>query len=290
MARSTFNINGRTTLFPAMVISFGMLTAGLAKGPEMEPEELVARHLNSIGDAETREGIQSRSSRGVGRFEVMVGGSGYLEGPASFLSQGKKFRFSIDFNHLNYRAERITFDGEKCYVGNIEPGVRSMLGDFFYQYDDFVKEGLLGGVLSTAWPLADLEGRRPRLEYRGLKKIDGRELLELRYRMRKGGGDFNINLYFDPETFHHIASIYKLRISAPMGRTPRESARQVETRLTLEEWFGDFQTRQGLDLPSHWTIRYTIENAQGTRMSKWDMIFNRALHNMPINPQLFVLH
>ena len=41
MARSTFNINGRTTFFPAMVISFGMLTAGLAKGPEMEPEELV---------------------------------------------------------------------------------------------------------------------------------------------------------------------------------------------------------------------------------------------------------
>ena len=278
------------TILSSVVISIGMLTATLAKGPEMEPEELVARHLESIGDAETREGIQSRSARGVGRFEIVVGGSGFLEGPASFLSQGNKFRFSIDFNHLNYRAERITFDGEECYVGNIAPGVRSQLGDFFYQYDDFVKEGLLGGVLSTAWPLADIEERRPKLDYRGLKKIDDQELLELRYRMRKGGGDFNINLYFDPETFHHIASIYKLRINAPMGRTPEESARQVETRLTVEEWFGDFQTWQGLDLPSHWTIRYTIEDSQGTRMFKWESVFNRALHNMAIDPRMFVLN
>ena len=278
------------TILSSVVISIGMLTATLAKGPEMEPEELVARHLESIGDAETREGIQSRSARGVGRFEIVVGGSGFLEGPASFLSQGNKFRFSIDFNHLNYRAERITFDGEECYVGNIAPGVRSQLGDFFYQYDDFVKEGLLGGVLSTAWPLVDIEERRPKLDYRGLKKIDDQELLELRYRMRKGGGDFNINLYFDPETFHHIASIYKLRINAPMGRTPEESARQVETRLTVEEWFGDFQTWQGLDLPSHWTIRYTIEDSQGTRMFKWESVFNRALHNMAIDPRMFVLN
>ena len=278
------------TILSSVVISIGMLTATLAKGPEMEPEELVARHLESIGDAETREGIQSRSARGVGRFEIVVGGSGFLEGPASFLSQGNKFRFSIDFNHLNYRAERITFDGEECYVGNIAPGVRSQLGDFFYQYDDFVKEGLLGGVLSTAWPLADIEERRPKLDYRGLKKIDDQELLELRYRMRKGGGDFNINLYFDPETFHHIASIYKLRINAPMGRTPEESARQVETRLIVEEWFGNFQTWQGLDLPSHWTIRYTIEDSQGTRMFKWESVFNRALHNMAIDPRMFVLN
>ena len=273
----------------SLVISWAMLAAGLAKGPEMEPEELVAKHLEAIGDAETRAGIQSRSARGVGRFEVLVGGSGYLEGPASFLSQGNKFRFSIDFNHLNYNAERITFDGEECHVGNIAPGVRSHLGDFFYQYDDFVKEGLLGGVLSTAWPLVELEERRPRLDYRGLKKIDDQELLELRYRMRKGGGDFNINLYFDPETFRHIASIYKLRVSAPMGRTPQQSARQTETRLTLEEWFSDFQTRQDLDLPSRWTIRYTVESGRGTSMFKWETVFDRALHNMEINPQMFVL-
>ncbi len=271
-------------------ISLGMLGAGLAKGPEMEPEELVARHLEAIGDSETREGIQSRSARGLGRFEVVVGGSGFLEGPASFLSQGNKFRLSIDFKHLNYNSERITFDGEECYVGNIAPGVRSQLGDFFYQYDDFVKEGLLGGVLSTAWPLADIEERRPKLDYRGLKKIDGQELLELRYRMRKGGGDFTINLYFDPETYHHIASIYKLRISAPMGRTPQESARQSETRLTLEEWFSDFKTTQGVNLPSHWMIRYTVEGSGGTMMSKWDMFFDRALHNMNIDPRMFVLN
>ena len=108
-------------------------------------------------------------------------------------------------------------------------------------------------------------------------------------RSGKGGRDFTINLYFDPQTFYHIASIYKLRISARMGRSPEASARQRETRLTLEEWFDDFQTRQGLELPSRWTIRFTIEGNRGTSVAKWDMAFDRALHNMSINPQLFVL-
>ncbi|MEE2822345.1 MAG: hypothetical protein VYA53_05125 [Acidobacteriota bacterium] len=283
--------NHRTTIIAShfVVVIVVMMTVGLSKGPEMEPEELVTRHLNAIGDTETREGIQSRIVRGVGRFEVVVGGAGQLEGAASILSQGNKLRLSIDFNHLNYSAERITFDGEECYVGNIEPGVRSQLGNFFYQYDDLIKEGLLGGVLSTAWPLANIEDRGPKLDYRGLKKINDLELLELRYRMKKGGRDFTINLYFDPQTFYHIASIYKLRISARMGRSPEASARQRETRLTLEEWFDDFQTRQGLELPSRWTIRFTIEGNRGTSVAKWDMAFDRALHNMSINPQLFVL-
>ena len=75
-----------------------------------------------------------------------------------------------------------------------------------------------------------------------------------------------------------------------MGRTPRESARQVETRLTLEEWFDDFKTMQSLQLPTQWMIRYTVEGAGGTTMSKWEMNFSRALHNMSMNPKLFVLN
>jgi len=38
-----------------------------------------------------------------------------------------------------------------------------------------LREGLLGGVLSAAWPLLRLAQQNPKLEYRGLKKMEGRQ-------------------------------------------------------------------------------------------------------------------
>lgn len=275
---------------PAMVLLLATSTPVAAKGPKMKPEELVARHLAALGSPESLSVVQSRGARGTARMEVLRGGSGFLEGPVVFASQGRKLLLSIQFNHLNYSAEQVSCDDEKVYVGNIEPGVRSQLGQFLYQYDELVREGLFGGVLSTAWPLLDLEGRNPKLDYRELKKISGRELLELRYRIRKGGGDVNIRLYFDPESFRHIATTYKLRLSAPMGRTSEESARQSDTRYTLEEWFSDFRPLDDLDLPRQWTVRFTVETGFGNFMGKWDMRFPQIAHNPSIDPQIFVLH
>ena len=275
---------------PALVLLLAMLTPVSAKGPKMKPEELVARHLAALGSPESRSVVQSRGAQGTGRMEVLVGGSGFLEGPVVFASQGRKLLLSIRFNQLNYAAEQICFDDEKVSVGNIAPGVRSQLGQFLYQYDELVKEGLFGGVLSTAWPLLDLEGRNPKLDYRELKKVNGQEFLELRYRIKKGGGDVNIRLYFDPESFRHMATTYKLTIAAPMGRTTEESARQSETRYTLEEWFSDFRTLDDLDLPTQWMVRLTVETGFGNFMGKWDMTFPRIAHNPSIDPQIFVLH
>ena len=256
----------------------------------MKPEELVARHLAALGSPESRSVVQSRGAQGTARMEVLSGGSGFLEGPVVFASQGRKLLLSMQFNHLNYSAEQVSCDDKNVYVGNIEPGVRSQLGEFLYQHNELVKEGLFGGVLSTAWPLLDLEGRNPKLDYRELKKVSGRELLELRYRIRKGGGDVKIRLYFDPESFRHIGTTYKLRISAPMGRTSEESARQSDTHYTLEEWFSDFRPFDDLDLPAQWTIRLTVETGFGNFMGKWDMTFPQIAHNPAIDPQIFVLH
>jgi len=127
---------------PAVVLLLAMLTPVAAKGPKMKPEELVARHLAALGSPEFRSVVQSRSARGTARMEVLSGGSGFLEGPVVFASQDRKLLFSIQFNQLNYSAEQVSCDDEKVYVGNIEPGVRSQLGGFLYQYDELVKEGL----------------------------------------------------------------------------------------------------------------------------------------------------
>jgi hypothetical protein len=275
---------------PAIVFLLAMLTPVAAKGPKMKPEELVARHLEALGSPESRSVVQSRAAQGTAHMEVLRGGAGFLEGPVVFASQGRKLLLSMQFNQLNYSAEQVSFDDVNVYVGNIEPGVRSQLGQFLYQHNELVKEGLFGGVLSTAWPLLNLEERNPKLDYRELKKVNDRELLELQYRIRKGAGDVKIRLYFDPESFRHIGTTYKLTLSAPMGRTSEESARRSESRYTLEEWFSDFRPLDDLDLPTQWTIRLTVDTDFGNFMGKWDMTFPQIAHNLTIDPQIFALH
>ena len=50
------------------------------------------------------------------------------------------------------------------------------------------------------------------MTFEGLKKIDGQELYDLRYRPHKGT-DLDINLYFDPETYRHVETVYTLTSS-----------------------------------------------------------------------------
>jgi hypothetical protein len=75
---------------------------------------------------------------------------------------------------------------------------------------------LLGGVLNTTWPLLNLEGRKAKLEWEGFKNIDGHQLVALHYKPKKGS-DLSIILYFDPETFHHVMTVYSASISAGLG-------------------------------------------------------------------------
>ena len=87
-----------------------------------------------------------------------------------------------------------------------------------------------------------------------------------------------------------MATTYKLTLSAPMGRTSEESARQSETRFALEEWFSDFRPIDDLDLPTQWTVRLTVATGYENFMGKWDMTFPQIAHNPSIDPQIFVLH
>lgn len=51
--------------------------------------------------------------------------------------------------------------------------------------DTVIREGLLGGVLTTAWPLLNVDQRKAKLNFDGLKKIDGQEVYDLRYHPHK---------------------------------------------------------------------------------------------------------
>jgi len=283
----------------------------LLAAKKMKPEELVALHLDSIGSPQLRAARKNISAQGRGQYQVLVGEERPLQGRAAFWSDGRSFRSSIRFDVSDYPGEEIAFDGKKTYVAQLNPGQRSLIGEFLYRYEVLLKEGLLGGSLSTAWPLLDLKNRKPKLKYQGLKRFRDREHHELRYRLRRGGTDFRITLYFEDKTFRHIATIYKLEIpeTLTMIRDPGVSGaaraaatpREVPTRHILEESFSDYRTVDGLTLPHQWSVRFITEN-RGQQVGLFSAanrdltvvelhyLFDKVRQNVAIDPKTFVLY
>ncbi|MDD5541898.1 MAG: hypothetical protein PHX83_01865 [Acidobacteriia bacterium] len=272
-------------LIPILVLMSGI---SLSAKDKINPEELISNHLKAIGPAEKLQARKSCILEGDGAWRNLTGSLGSLSGKAIFVSEDDKIRFNIKFNHTNYPAEQFAFDGKMFDTGFVQVGFRSRLGQFLFDHSVLVKQGLLGGVLSTGWALTN----RPRLDakvsYNGIKKFNGKPAHELRY-MPKGAGDLNILLYFDPDTFRHVGSIYRLVKSAQLvtGR-PEESARQPDTRWEIEEHFDNFQEVEGLMLPLHWNIHFLVE-AEGSARTEWDMNYSKASFNQPVDPTVFKL-
>ncbi len=260
-----------------------------AKDDKLTAEQLISRHLESIGPTASLEKLHSMTHSGRAILDLVVGGSGHLEGVVQTFSDGNKNSVIIDFGNANYGQERMVFDGDKTDVSFISPGNRSPLGEFLFTYKDLMREGLVGGVLSTAWPLLQISEREPKLKVRGLKKVDEMKAWELEYRMRRGGTDVKIRLYFDDATFRHVKSTYDVTISAGLGSTPEESARLRERRINLTEEFSQFRAVEDLTLPAQWEITY---NAEGTGLGtvwKWSALFENAQLNGFVDPQEFQL-
>src|SRR5262249_53663952 len=154
--------------------------------------DIVAGNLSSIGTPEARAAAKTRNVGGTAQMISRLGGHGTLSGKGTFLSEGHNLRIGMTFPSPEYPGDQVAFDGNKVSVGQIRPGERSTLSGFIYQYDGLVREGLLGGTLTVAWALMDVSARQPKLDYTGLKKIDGKQLHELRYKPKKGAGDVTI--------------------------------------------------------------------------------------------------
>ena len=262
--------------------------SAVAKDTKMKPEELVVRHLESIGTAEARSAAQSRVASGVGQVVFRLPSSSIKQGSAGMISEGKKLCISMVFSSTDYPSEQFCFDGSKVTVSHIQPGVKVFLPAFVYQYDVLMKEGLLGGSMSTAWCLLDVAGRQPKLDYNGLKKVDGKPMHELRYRAKKGIGELVVLLHFDPETFRHVHSEYHLVQPASMANSPVESSGLQDTYYHVEETFSDFKAVDGLTLPHSWKLTFSREGMGKSILIEDSLGVSQIQHNQTLDPKLFI--
>ncbi|HJQ71240.1 MAG TPA: hypothetical protein VKA70_19845 [Blastocatellia bacterium] len=254
---------------------------------KLKPEEVIAKHLEALGAAEARAAAGNRVITGTAVVTFRQGGKGQLQGSARVVSESQKSLISMAFDSIDYPHEKLGFDGTKFTVSQVRPGVRTILGRYLLTNEWVFKEGLIGGALSSAWPLADIAAKNAKVQYDGIKKVNNRQLHQLKYSPKKGTS-LKATIFFDPETFQHVRSQYQQTLDPTVaaGR-PGESVGQEETKVNIVEEFSDFKAEAGLNLPHTYKLTLEIVGPSGSLLYEWVLTFQKFSFTEPIDAKEF---
>jgi hypothetical protein len=255
---------------------------------KLKPEEIIAKHLESIGTDMARATIKTRIIAGTSQVVFKTAPVGQSYGRAVMASEGMKNLVGMSFVSSVYPREEFAFNGNSFIAAFVTPGVRSSLGSFLMNHDVVFKQGLMGGTLSTAWPFLNLSGRNANLEYAGVKKIASRPAHELKYHP-KGSGDLQISIFFDEGTFEHVRTEYQRVIAAPTGDRAYSNVNERESRYKLIEEFSKFSVEQGLNLPHVYRIHLLTDAQSGTFEAEWLIQLTDFTFNQKIDPNSFTI-
>jgi len=265
---------------------------------DVQIADLVKQHLNSIGSEQARNAVKTRVAEGSVHFEILNKAGGEQDGREFLISTGNKLVSMFKLPNPNYHGERFITDGSKTGVAMVIPGTYSEFGQFVRVHDEILREGLWGGVLSTGWALENLENTHAKLQYKGTKKVDGRDLHRVVYVPAKRS-DLEIELFFDPETFRHVMTSYSFTINPQIAHSDIENSSQQQSHYRLEERFSEFKTVDNLTLPNKWTIQFTpdvpesydtghpVLGASRNATSQFAVTITNISHNQPLDPKNF---
>lgn len=271
--------------FAVILVVLSSAVCGAAKD-DFQIGEFIKQHLNSIGSDQARSAAKNCLVQGTVTFRILNGGPQAWDGPATLVSEGDKMASLMKFPPTVYRTEWFTSDGTRASIAPVRPGHWTEFGNFIKAHDEILTQGLWGGTLTTAWALAHVEERDPKLQDRGIKKVAGVELRRIDYVPRKSS-DLEIQLYFEPATFRHVMTAYLLTVSAPMGRNSQDSKNQREMHYRLEERFSDFASFDDLTLPTRWIIQFTFGGVSEGIINQYDVAAKKITHNTSLDAKNF---
>lgn len=275
-----------------VLAAIGVMSMSLASKAQdkLRPEEVIAKHLESIGSQEKRASIKNQYAAGLVQFTILRSNQSAtraaVSGKGIVLSEGQKIYYGSNFDTPNYPFDKVTFDGNNVNIGYVTPGYRSPFGNYILGNRNIFSDGLFAGTLTSSWSLLDAPSRKAKISSSGKKKIDGRETYVLDYNP-KGGTNSSIKLYFDTQNFHHVRTEYKQTFSAAQGATPDSSSRQMESRHQLVEEFGDYRDEGGLILPHSYRIYLLLDGQGGTNELEWKFAFTTFAFNQNLDPKSF---
>lgn len=265
-----------------------LATVGAAqKSPELKPEEIVAKHIASIGTPEMLAVAAIRVIEGKSQAREVQTSFNTVQGKSLLASAADKTLLKLSFPAIStgdYTGESIGFDGKKLIIPNITAQGRSALGNFVFSYKEIMKQGLFGGSLTSSWAMLDTKNKIAKFTYEGTKKIGNTETHILRC-VPRGGSALTIKLFFDTETFRHLRTEYYEAFSPPV--TVADEGRATENRFNLVEDFSDFKRVSELTLPTTYKITYTAETRRASKQFEWLMKFSRFAYTKQLQDDLF---
>ncbi len=277
-----------------------------AQDDAMTPEALIENHRVSIGSLKALSEIKARGISGKGTVKFILGATGdNSAGQFMFVSEGRKLGLKMTFDDVNYPGEYFAFDGNDVTVGYMNPRQRSPLAEFIFLYNATMKEGFLGGVWSTAWPLLDNDGKKPGMEL-SVAEVEGRQLYALDYGSPgKRPGNMKVRLFFDMKNFRHVRTEYRVQMAddltaarriltgkdlslsdamdannsifvagepGQMTKKPTIMDSLADSKYLLVEKFDDFADVGGLVLPMDYSIDYSVEGQGLSFIGEWKTV------------------
>jgi len=243
-----------------------LLISGTSLG--QKAEEIVQRHLDSIGSLEHRLTSTSRLVLGETEFAVVVPES-TLKGRALMASDGHDLMFLSNFGVPQYKYEKIgLFDG-KSSIPFISQGMRSPLGSYLQVNTKILTERLFGGSILSSWRL--LEPGTFEVRNAGKKRINGRDAFVIRLILKNAlAGESAIKLYFDAETFQHLRTEYLQTIPDKDVQPIRVFGANLGENVNLfVEDFSDYRRTGNLTLPHKYRASLTLSEGKGTKEFRW---------------------
>jgi hypothetical protein len=247
-----------------------------AKDDEIKPEELVAKHLQSLGTPDALAQIKARSISGTSTFKFISGATGQMSGKAQWVSEPGKMGIVLQYGGTEYPGEHFAYDGKDTMVDYIKPGQRSPLGDFLFTYNGILKNELLGGVFNLDWPLLNVKESGVKLKAKK-KTVDGRELYEVECMPRKSMENVKVKLYFDAADFRHVMTEYRLR----------QLLRDTMTNYVVREQFDDFKPTDGITLPYKYSLNFLYEGGSSSLQTLYTIDVEKIGHNGNIDPRFY---
>lgn len=253
---------------------------------DLKIEELIAKHLDSIGTKEKRDAIKNRMVLGISSFESKLPAKS-TNGKAVIVSDDRNLMFLASFVSQEYPFEKIGYFNEKIELPWVTAGTRSPLGAFIADHSKILSDGLFMGVISELWVLLDLEGKKAKVKAAGTKKIEGNNAYVVEYYPKGvGSTEFTIKLFFDSKTFRHIRTEYFDQINPSQDRFG-QLGRQAGVKIRLIENFDDFKVVDGLTLPYSYRTHYLTDSNSGVFEFIWGIKIQEYRLNQNLAPDFF---
>lgn len=240
-----------------------------------KPEEVVEKHLLSLGSTKAISEAVNRTIQGRSRFRDVQVSIVNFEGSTSIVFSPDNFGLQLVFRTTQanqYTQDHFVYDGKKVTIPLGNAVQRSPLGSFLLEYQEVLKSGLFGGTLSANWSLLEPKDRIRKFEVQGKEKVNGVEAYVVKCFIRSST-NLLIKLYFQTSDLRHLRTVYYTEISPPV--TIHDEGRISSVRKKLVEDFTGHTVVNDLLMPTVYKITYSFESPSRQREYEWVLSLSR---------------